>query len=118
MRIPDLGLLASVTVTVLRPVAGGETDAFGAPVETVREERVPGVLPTPGATADLDPDRPDGTRVDMTFHFPWGYSQPLRGCSVEYGGKTFRVVGNPERPAQEITPGPFGMKVEAELVDG
>lgn len=105
-------------MTVLRPVDGGQVDPFGTPIQTTEAEQVAGVLPKPGATADLDPDRPDGTRVDMTFHFPWGYAKPLRGCSIQYGGATYRVIGDPQRPDQSITPGPFGMKVETEAVDG
>lgn len=117
-RIPDLGLLTSTTVTVLRQVDGGQADPFGAPIETTETEQVSGVLAKPGATANLDPERPDGTRVDMTFHFPWGYAKSLRGCSIQYGGATYRVIGDPQPSDPAITPGPFGMKVETEAVDG
>lgn len=116
-RIPDLGLLTSTTATVLRQVENG-TDPFGAPVTETEQETVAGVLPQPGSTSNLDASRPEGVRVDMTFHFPRGYSKPLRGCSIVYGGTTYRVIGDPHPYMSEITPGPFGLAVETERVDG
>lgn len=116
-RIPDLGLLASTSVTVIRQIENG-TDPFGAPVTETEQEAVAGVLPQPGSTSDLDASRPEGKRVDMTFHFPRGYGKPLKGCSIQYGGETYRVVGDPQPCMSEITPGPFGLAVETERVDG
>lgn len=116
-RIPDLGLLASTSVTVMFPT-DGQNDPFGVPVVGYENESVTGVLPKPGSTYDLEADRPDGVRVDMTFHFPWGYSKSLRGCLIQYAGKTYRVIGDPQPSMPCLTPGPFGMKVETERVDG
>lgn len=116
-RIPDLGLLTSTTVTVLRQVENG-TDPFGAPVTETEQETVAGVLPQPGSTSDLEASRLEGARVDMTFHFPRGYGKPLKGCSVIYDGKTYRVIGDPQPYVSEITPGAFSLTVETERVDG
>lgn len=117
--LPDLGLLPSTSVTVLRPNPTGATDPFGAPVEGEPvEEAVDGVLVTPGATADLDPSRPDGVRVAYTVHFPKGYGKTLRGCSVVIEGKPYRVIGDPKPYMDGGTPGPWDMAVEVEAVDG
>lgn len=116
-RLPDLGLMRSSTVTVTRREQVG-TDAFNAPVYEEVDEEVGGVLPQPGATADLAAERPDGVSVDMTFHFPRGYSKSLRGCRVTYGGKRYEVVGDPQPTMPELTPGPFGLTAEAVRVDG
>ena len=80
-------LIKGVAVEVLRPSAPA-VDAHGNEVAgepTV--ETVHNVLPQPGGTADLAASRPDGVTVAMTFHFPKTYAQPLRGCSVRYGGR-------------------------------
>ena len=117
--LPDLGLLPKTTVTVLRPNPTGATDPFGAPVEGEPvEEEVNGVLVAPGATADLDPSRPEGVRVAYTVHFPKGYGKSLRGCSVLIGGKTYRVIGDPKPYMADGTPGPWAMAAEVEAVDG
>ena len=117
--LPDFGLLPKISVTVLRPNPTAATDPFGAPVgsEPV-EETVDGVLITPGATADLDPSRPEGVRVAYTAHFPKGYGKSLRGCSVVIGGKAYRIIGDPKPYMEDGTPGPWSMAAEVEAVDG
>lgn len=117
--LPDFGLLPKTSVTVLRPNPTGGTDPFGAPVEGEPvEEPVDGVLITPGATADLDSSRPEGVRVAYTVHFPKGYGKSLRGCSIEIGGKAYRVIGDPKPYMEDGTPGPWSMASEVEAVDG
>lgn len=116
-RVPDLGLLATAEVSVIRPV-DGEADPFGAPVRTSETETVSGVLPQPGSTSDGDTDRPDGVSVDMTFHFPRGYGKSLRGCSIAYGGRVYRVVGDPQPYLSENAPGGFDLEVGAVRADG
>ena len=117
--LPDLGLLPSTSVTVLRPNPTSATDPFGAPAEGEPvSETVAGALVTPGATADLDPSRPEGARVAYTVNFPKGYGKSLRGCSVVIGGEEYRVIGDPKPYMGEGTPGPWDMPVEVEAVDG
>ena len=117
--LPDFGLLPKTSVTVLRPNPTGATDPFGAPVEgEPAEEAVDGALVTPGATADLDASRPDGVAVALTFHFPKGYGGSLRGCSVTYGGRSYRVIGDPRPYMEDGTPGALSLPVECEAVDG
>lgn len=115
--LPDFGLLPKTSVTVIRRQEVGK-DPFNAPIyENVRED-VDGVLVTPGATADLDPSRPEGVRVAYTVHFPKGYGKPLRGCSVVIKGKSYRVIGDPNPYMDEGTPGAWDMAAEVEAVDG
>lgn len=117
--LPDFGLLPKTSVTVLRPNPTGVTDPFGAPVEGEPvSETVAGVLVTPGATADLDPSRPEGVRVAYTVHFPKGYGKSLRGCSVVIENREYRVIGDPKPYMDEGVPGPWDMPVEVEAVDG
>lgn len=116
-RIPDLGLLDTVSVTVERPVVG-PPDPFGQPTITWVEETVAGVLPTPGSTSDLGADRPDGVRVDMTFAFPRGYEKSLRGCRITHAGRAYQVVGDPQPSLESITPGAWNLTVETETIDG
>ena len=115
--LPDFGLLPKTSVTVIRRQEVGK-DPFNAPIcEDIRED-VDGVLITPGATADLDPSRPEGVRVAYTVHFPKGYGKSLRGCSVVIGGETYRVIGDPKPYMADGTPGPWAMAAEVERVDG
>ena len=116
-RVPDLGLFRTVEVTVARPVSA-ETDPFNASRAECEETAVAGVLPQPGGTSDLGAERPSGARVDMTFHFPRGYDGSLKGCAIAYAGSTYRVIGDPRPTLPDITPGPFGLAVETERVDG
>lgn len=115
MDAPSLFRTTSVTVT--RPVLVG-TDRLGSPVTEPEAEEVGGVLPQPGSTSDLDASRPEGARANMTFHFPKGYGHPLKGCSVSYGGREYRVIGDPQPYNEPDTPGPFSLTVETERVDG
>ena len=61
---------------------GGKADRFGAQVTEYIEETVAGVLPQPGGTSDLGAERPNGRKVDMTFHWPRGTPAPWRAASL------------------------------------
>ena len=110
-------LISGVRVTVARRVEAG-TDRYGATVYREEREDVDGVLPQPGSTDDLEASRPEGARIDMTFHWPRGYGKSLKGCSVEYGGRSWRVVGDPQPYLGANTPGEWDMAVGCEAVDG
>lgn len=110
-------LLAACDVEVVRRTESG-ADRFGAPTYETETEQVSGVLPQPGGTSDVGAERPEGVRVDMTFHFPKGYGKSLKGCEVVYGGRSYRVVGDPQPYVEENTPGPWDLTVETEAVDG
>lgn len=108
----------TVTVEVSRP-GKPVADAHGNSVAGERKtETVLGVLPAPGATSDLDAARPDGAKVDMTFHFPKGYAASLKGCLVTYGERTYKVVGDPQPYVPGSVPGKWGRAVECEACDG
>ena len=116
--LPDMGLMPTSTVKVLRPDETG-TDPFNDPVFEVREEEVDGVLVQPSGTSDIGAERPYGTQSDIVAHFPKSYSGDLSGCSIELPGPVvYEVVGNPVMYDPDATPGPFGMRVEARRVDG
>ena len=85
---------------------GGKADRFGAQVTEYIEETVAGVL------------RPNGRKVDMTFHWPRGHARSLAGCIVEFDGRRYRVIGDPAPYIDGNTPGPFDRTVETEAVDG
>lgn len=111
-------LLSGVEVAVERP---GEpsTDAHGNQVPgAASTETIENVLTQPGSTADLDSSRPEGVSVDMTFHFPKGYTGSLKGCRIVYGGRAYRVIGDPQPYLDALTPGEWNRPVETEAVDG
>lgn len=113
-----MNLFKTVTVAVLRP-GESSVDAHGNVVRTSDlREQVGGVLARPGGTSSLEASRPEGAKVDMTFDFPKGYALPVKGCRIEHAGRTYRVVGNPQPHAAANCPGPFGLTVECEAVDG
>lgn len=113
------GLLGEGVAVTVERLPEGATDAHGnpAPGEWAPEEVV-GVLPQPGGTSDLDASRPEGVSVDMTFHFPKGYTASLKGCRIAYGGRTYRVIGDPQPHVADLTPGPWNRAVQTEAVDG
>lgn len=114
-------MISGVAVAVLRP---GEpaTDRLGNEVAgRPSEERVDGVLVSPGATDDMEASRPEGVEVAFTLHFPKTYSKSLKGCSVRlpapWGG-TYRVVGDPRPYMAANTPTRWHMPVEVEASHG
>ena len=115
--LPDFGLVPRTSVTVVRPVQTG-TDAFNAPIMGTEEEQVEGVVAKPASTSDLEPERPEGARVDFSFAFPKGYAKSLKGCSIVYAGRTLRVIGDPSQHMADAVPDPWGMIVECEAVYG
>lgn len=115
-RLPDLDLIGTEAVTVLRP--GAAFDDLGEPVpgESERTE-VPGCIVQPGATSDLDATRPNGVRVAFTVYMRApGFS--LRGCSIKVRGKPFRVIGDPRSWTAANVPGGRNLTVEVEATDG
>ncbi len=113
-----MGILRGCEVEVLRRSAGA-LDAHGnaAPGEWAAET-VQNVLPQPGGTSDLDAARPNGAAVAMTFHFPKSYAGSLKGCRIAYGGREYRVIGDPRPYLAADTPGEWDRAVECEACDG
>lgn len=111
-------MFSTATVEVIAPLEP-VTDSHGNAVHTLGEAvPVAGVLPQPGGTADLEAARPEGVRVAMTFHWPKGDRRCLRRCLVRYGGRTYRVIGDPQPFLGANCPGPFDRAVECEACDG
>lgn len=107
------------TETVTLRVPRTATDAHGNPSPDGYDDvDVPGVLAQPGPSSDLDATRPEGVRVDMTFHWPRADHRDLRGALVDYGGRTYRVVGDPQPYPDGSVPGPWDRTVETEACDG
>lgn len=111
-------LFATVSVDVLTPGVPSIDSHGNAVPSTPTSETVSGVLPQPGGTADLDASRPDGVMVSMTFHWPRGDHRPLKGCTISYDGRDYRVIGDPQPYISENCPGPFDRPVETEVCDG
>lgn len=113
-----VGVLATETVTVITPGARS-TDPHGNPVagEPTREE-VAGVLPQPTSTADVGEERPDGVTVAVTFHWPRTDHRSLRGRTVEWEGRAYRVIGDPVPYVAANCPGAFDRSVQCEACDG
>lgn len=112
-------MLRGETVVVARPTAGA-MDAHGNLVPGGTEsECVERVLPQPGGTEFLSASRPEGARVDMTFHFPKGYAGPsLKGAVILRGGRRYAVIGDPQPFPAANCPTPWSMAVECEACDG
>lgn len=111
------GLILGEAVTVKRTAVTydelGEPTATGTSTETVE-----GVLVAPGATADLDPTRPNGVTVAFTLCFPKTYGGDLKDAAVNVRGIDCKVVGDPQRYAEGNTPGEWNMTVEVTRTDG
>lgn len=113
-----MNLISGVEVTLSIPGAPAR-DAHGNMVGgDPREVAVGNVVPQPGRCADLDATRPEGARVAMTFHFPKTYAGSLKGCTVAYGGREYRVIGDPQPFPPHLCPGDHDRAVETEAVDG
>ncbi len=111
-------LISGCAVEVLRRSTDA-VDAHGneVPGEWVSEP-VANVLPQPGATSDLEASRPNGVTVSMTFHFPKTYSASLRGCLIRYGGREYKVIGDPQTYLDANCPGEWNRTVECVVCDG
>lgn len=115
-------MISGVTVTVLAPNKVGtdrlNNPVYGEPTRTTVEN----VLIVPGATADMDAQRPEGVIVDFTLHFPKSAaSMRLEGCEVvlpaPYGG-TYRIIGEPRPYLVKNTPTSWAMPVEVTVAHG
>lgn len=114
--LPDMGLIATEDVTVIRPSA--DRDSLGEPTygDPEREE-VAGCIVQPGATSDLDASRPDGATVALTVYMR-DPGRPLRGCLVEVRGREYEVVGDPRPSTAANVPGGRNLTVEVSATDG
>lgn len=114
--LPDLGLIAGETVTIISyPV---DRDEIGEPTygEPVRTE-VPGCFVQPGSTSDMDATRPDGVTVAATVYMrDPGFN--LRGCELEVRGRLYEVVGDPFQSTPGNVPGGRNLQVEVTWADG
>ena len=108
-----------VAVAVRFP-AGGVADAHGNPSESWGDPvEVAGVLPYPSGTGDLGEERPDGVTVANPSIRP-AVSEEIttESALVDYGGRTYRVVGDPQPYPAGSVPGPWDRTVETEACDG
>lgn len=76
------------------------------------------VLVAPSSSQDLGAGRPDGDATIMTFHFPKTYTGELKGCLIGWNGYWWEVIGNPQKYAEQSTPGVWNRPVQARLVEG
>lgn len=114
--LPDFGLLAAETVTVVSPAV--EYDDLGEPTYgEPRRTEVMDCIVQPGATADLDATRPNGVTVAFTVYMR-DPGASLRGLSVELRGETYRVVGDPKPSTAANVPGGRNLTVEVTDTDG
>ena len=111
------GLIAATSVEVIQRVAVG-SDRYGAPIYEDSTETVDNVVVHPGGTEDLAETRPEGIRIDMTFHFPKTYTESLRGARIRYQDREYRVIGDPQSYMEDNTPGEWNRTVETEVCDG
>ena len=100
-------LIKGVSVEVLRPTTTSKVDSMGQPIAGEPEhEAVDNVLFDPTGTSDVSGDlRMQNIEVDADFHFPKSYTKTLRGCSISYGGHTYRVIGEVRRYIGVNVPG-------------
>lgn len=114
--LPDLGLIAGETVTIVSPSV--ELDDLGEPTygEPVRTT-LKGCIVQPGSTADLDATRPNGVTVAFTVYMT-DPGLSLRGCSIELRGETYEVVGDPKPSTAANVPGGRNLQVEVTRADG
>ena len=110
-------MLRGVSVTVVRRTLAGR-DGQGRPAYEEVRQVVDDVLTSPASssgesTQDSAPERRGGSLTRRRFDFPKTFSGSLAGCSIEYGGRSWRVVGDPEPYLDHLTPGPFNRPVEA-----
>lgn len=111
-------MIVGETVGVLRREKLG-ADRYGmAEWGGWEREDVAPVLFSPGASVDLAEGRPEGKRIDATFHFPRGYGKSLKGCRIAYAGREWAVVGDPQPYMERNTPGEWTLPVGVEAVYG
>ena len=106
------------TVKVKTFVTTG-TDPFGGSISTETVSVVDNVLVQPGACADIiESNRPNGSSIRYTLHFPKTFYEDLEGCQVEVRGNWYDVVGKPDHYTLENTPTQWWLTVEVGAVNG
>lgn len=80
---------------------------------------VDNVLVGPGAPLSAaEPGRPHATQVSVTFYFPKGFDEDVRGALIACRGGVYEAVGEPERFTDANVPGPWNLVVPAVRRDG
>lgn len=110
-------MIRSEQVVVIRPIETGR-DSMNEPVYEWQDEAPVSVVVAPGATADLDASRPEGSSVVMTLHFQKSYTKSLRGCKVRVRGTEYSVIGDPQPYMGANTPGLYNRPVSVKRVVG
>lgn len=107
------------TVVVVRSVEVGR-DPGNSPIYAEVRDRVEDVLVAPGPRTDIiESNRPEGTEIQWTLHFPKTFTGSLRGASISVrGGEPLGVVGDPQPYTLENTPTRWHMPVEVTRADG
>ncbi|MBQ9005358.1 MAG: hypothetical protein IJ092_03175 [Atopobiaceae bacterium] len=109
----------AVSATVLSP-ADGAADPFGHTADGWAEVWHGEVVPAPATGADVEAsNRPDGTRADLTLHFPECCDVALRGCRVMLGapyGGPYEVIGNPMPYGKPLVG--YRMPADVRMVEG
>lgn len=106
------------TVTVKTFVNVG-TDPFGSPTREEVEQVVENVLVQPGACADVvESNRPSGSSVRYTLHFPKTFDSDLEGAEINVRGNWLDVIGKPDHYTLENTPTKWWLPVEVGTVNG
>lgn len=114
----DFPLISGETVIVARPEMSTDVDEMGEPIagEPTREA-VGNVLFDPTASSDVSGNlRLASIEVDADFHFPKTYTESLRGCSIEHGGRTYQVIGDIRRYTEANVPGQWNGVVSCKEV--
>ena len=97
----------------------GAIDEFGNErAEYGTSQTVNNVLIAPSSSQDLGAERPDGDATIMVFHFPKTYIGSLKGALIGWGGKRWKVIGDPQPYSKESTPGMWNRPVQARVVEG
>lgn len=95
-----------ITVEVRTPQTG-ELDEMGEPItDSYTSVFVSGVLWSPGTTTDSTSGKKINTvDIQPAFYFPKTFTDDLRGTSIVYNEKLYRVIGSPQAYMNNLTPG-------------
>lgn len=109
----------AVEATLVRRAQNG-VDSYNNPVYIDCDPETVSVLACPQAfdeyESELRISRPEGVRTSMTFYFGKAVKGSLKGAVIRFGGKDYRVIGDPQ--PYPICPTDWNRIVQAEVVDG
>ena len=112
-----MAIIRGIDVVLYNKAKAGK-DEFNRDIFTDVPEVVHNVLVTPSGTQEiLDTVNLTGKKAIYTLAIPKGDAHNWNNVKVEFFGKVYRTIGEPQRGIDELIPLDWNAKIQVELYE-